>query len=292
MESNCTQFWFEYHYRCCYWCNIFKWYVLLYSTEVLGAMATTGLLAEGGSACVLAAGVALLFKSAEIAVQNSNSGWQWSSGSDLTKRYEKSDNGKTGFLKSIDLTNELYQRNTLSSIDFEAYHYNMLGVHLVTGTGEFGLAKVVSAWNTTEYGDEPQDHFAVVLHYVSNTRWSGKLILTNYGSMHQVARLFASNESDSSNTPRSDIYWVTYDWDGFNENLLRQYWTNLDDENITSQQNSIKQQIDYYNSRDDYAVSKICMPLGSGDAIGQNTILLGETYANQFGGVDGECELG
>lgn len=82
--------------------------------------------------------------------------------------------------------------------------------------------------------------------------------------MHQVARLFASNESDSSNTPRSDIYWVTYDWDGFNENLLRQYWTNLDDENITSQQNSIKQQIDYYNSRDDYAVSKICMPLGSG----------------------------
>lgn len=120
-------FWFEYHYWCCYWCNIFKWYVLLYSTEVLGAMATTGLLAEGGSVCVLAAGVALLFKSAEIAVQNSNSGWQWSSGSDLTKRYEKSDNGKTGFLKSIDLTNELYQRNTLSSIDFEAYHYNMLG---------------------------------------------------------------------------------------------------------------------------------------------------------------------
>ncbi|KAI5954996.1 hypothetical protein KGF54_001557 [Candida jiufengensis] len=240
--------------------------------------------------CVVFAFVHALGNGAYEAVRSygQQSGWRWMSGSGAApdKRDILIEANEYGYADISHLV--------LPKLDF-ASEFNL--TEAIHGTDEFGLVSINALLPPNSTHTTIADNTTVSAFYGGYGNQKGRVLLTTFDSIHTVMNGFVDYHLNSKREGENvfekrdyEVDWVSFNFDGFNADLLKQHWTEMDKGSIINSQDAIENMAYSLLSSTGYSVpEKICAAWGESNQPGQNSILLGENYLNSYGGVDGEC---
>lgn len=221
--------------------------------------------------------------SAMLASGAGSSGWQWLTGSsEKGKRstYFKVENpfNLTMYSNPSKATSlELFLTDIHKRADFNSTRESLI------------IGAVFELYNRTiaDSHDDNELPHALVLGKVGTT--TGTTLLGKYGDLPEILHGYVAYHNNVTTTRRASVDWVSYDYDGSNGQLMAQHFTEIDNQALENNHKVINAMWDELEDGEEGA-SKYCLAWGDSHTSGADTMILGETYVNQYGGVDSSCE--
>ncbi|KAK9349674.1 hypothetical protein V1523DRAFT_429855 [Lipomyces doorenjongii] len=254
-----------------------------------------GALAANTIACAAAAGAAAASSAitAGLLAVGAEHGWQWYKGSGTVNRMAKRSTGGVMFHSKL---------GTLHAIDDElSDSFERMYGAKVKAKG-YSLSKVLRMSTVWALGSDVQSLNSSVIAQTSNVSsisfYGDTYMHTAVGhvlDLHNMVNSFIEwNPDVSSNHTLGKRDNLSIDWASYTTYGMNVDEANFDYMEIEELANNMKSDYDEQTWIDYYGwTEKQCLSLGpEGDAAGVDSIIVGELYWNQYGGLDNQCQSG